>query len=245
MNYVYIFLDESGNSGRRFWDIQQPTYIEGGWVVAKENVKRIASIIEEIEANYALNVQEIKGKKLIKHRRGQQLILQIIESIGQNGGIPLLHLIEKKYFVCAKIVETYLDPLYNPEVALSDQLNLNKRQNIAEILYDTDSPLIEEFAEAYRAKNRSAILTNAKRWSLLLKNNEYFELSNLINSVIPNLRDLLEVEFSVSESPELKRVDSINIPAWFYIFQHIEQNVPCQCSIIHDKIDTFEVAYNL
>jgi len=40
----------------------------------------------------------------------------------------------KKSFICARIVETFLDPLYNTKVLQSDQWNLNKRQNIAEIL---------------------------------------------------------------------------------------------------------------
>ena len=243
MDYLFYYFDESGNSGSRFLDYHQPTYIEGGWAVEKSNVPKIADIIIEIEHSYPFKIGELKGKKLVKHTRGQELILKIIHEIGQNGGIPILHICEKKYMVCGKIVETFFDPLYNPKISYSDQWNIEKRQEIAQLFYEINLPLIDEFAEAYRTKNTDKIAINAKKWVDYFNENGHKEMTDLISSVIPHISSSLADEFSVSEKPEYKGIDSLNIPVWFNIFQHIEQNTPSHCTIIHDKIDTFEFAY--
>ena len=243
MDYLFYYFDESGNSGSRFLDYHQPTYIEGGWAVEKENVPKIAKVVEEIEQSYPFKIDELKGKNLVKHTRGQEFILKIIHEIGQNGGIPILHICEKKYMVCGKIVETFFDPLYNPKIPYEDQWTLEKRQQTAQLFYETGIPLIDEFAEAYRTKNIEEITINSKKWIDYFSENGHEELSDLISSVVPNIDSGLADEFSVIDKPEYKGIDSLNIPVWFSIFQHIEQNTPSPCTIIHDKIDTFEHAY--
>lgn len=243
MEYLHYYFDESGNSGSRFLDYQQPTYIEGGWAVEKSNIQKISDLIIDIEKSYPFKIDELKGKKLAKHRRGQELILKMLHEIGQNGGIPILHICEKKYMVCGKIVESFFDPLYNPKISYEDQWNLEKRQEIAQFFYETELPLIDEFADAYRTKNPEAITVNAQKWVQYLNANSHKELSDLISHVIPNIKESLADEFSISAEPAYKGIDSLNIPVWFNIFQHVEQNTPSPCSIIHDKIDTFELAY--
>jgi len=243
MDYLHYYFDESGNSGSRFLDYQQPTYIEGGWAVEKNNIQEISNVITEIENSYPFKIEELKGKKLVKHRRGQELILKMIHEIGQNGGIPILHICEKKYMVCGKIVETFFDPLYNSKISYADQWNLEKRQEIAQFFYEINLPLVDEFADAYKAKNPEKITSNAQKWVQYFDENNHKELSDLIAHVIPNINNSLSAEFSIGDEPLFKGIDSLNIPVWFNIFQHIEQNTPSPCSIIHDKIDTFELAY--
>lgn len=243
MDYLYYYFDESGNSGSRFLDYQQPSYIEGGWAVERKNIQEISNVITEVENSYPFKIEELKGKKLIKHRRGQELILKMIHNIGQHGGIPILHICEKKYMVCAKIVETFFDPLYNSKIPYADQWNLEKRQEMAQFFYEINLPLVDEFADAYKTKNLGEIIINAQKWVQYLGENNHKELSDLIAHVIPTIKDSLSVEFSIGDDPAFKGIDSLNIPVWFCIFQHIEQNTPSRCSIVHDKIDTFEFAY--
>lgn len=243
MDYLNYYFDESGNSGSRFLDYHQPTYVEGGWAVEKSKIQKLSNLIIEIENSYTSNIKELKGKNLVKHRRGQEFILKMIHEIGQHGGIPILHICEKKYMVCGKIVETFLDPLYNSKVTYADQWNLEKRQEIAQCFYETNIPLIDEFADAYRRKNLEGIANNAQKWVQYLGENNHKELSDLIAHVIPNIEKSLSDEFSIYDKPSFKGIDSLNIPVWFNILQHIEQNTPSRCSIIHDKIDTFELAY--
>jgi len=36
----------------------------------------------------------------------------------------------------------------------------------------------------------------------------------------------------------------MNVPLWWHIFQHIEQNTPGTCTITYHRMDTFELAYH-
>lgn len=243
MNHIYYYFDESGNSGGKFWDSQQPTYIEGGWAIETSLVDKVNDVVKKLELNYSVNTKELKGKKLIKHKRGQEFILNMIHEIGQIGGLPVLHIVEKKYMVSGKVVETFLDPLYNSKVPYSDQWDLTKRQDIASIFYSANDTLLEEFADAYRSRSAAAIKQNAVKWAKYLDGHGYKELSALVHNIIPSIEKDIVSELSVYDDPSYRGIDSLNIPTWFNIFQHIEQETPAPCTIIHDKIDTFEHAY--
>lgn len=160
-----------------------------------------------------------------------------------SNNVPKVSLVEKKYMVSGKVVETFLDPLYNSKVPYADQWDLKKRQDIASIFHNANGTLLEEFADAYRSKNPAAIKQNALKWTKYLDVHGHNELSELIQNIIPSIENDIVSEFTVYDDPNFKGVDSLNIPTWFNIFQHIEQETPAPCTIIHDKIDTFEQAY--
>jgi len=243
MIFSCIYLDESGHSGRRFWDINQPFYIEGGWSIDRERLEDVGKIIEEIESHYFPKTAELKGKYLVKHAKGRKLILQIIKSIGLSSAVPLLYIIEKKFFVCGKIVETFLDPAYNSSVSYSDQADLLERQRIANVIYGIGSPLIQEFAEAYRQRNCLAIKLIALKWAGELEIAGHHDISELFRKGADTSGEALLAETSFNEEPALRNADTMNLTSWFYLFQHLEQNVPGDCLIIHDHIHTFEESY--
>ena len=60
------------------------------------------------------NEREIKGARLIKCLEGQRAVLVLFRELGALGCLPQFVLAEKRYCVAAKIVETFLDPYYNP-----------------------------------------------------------------------------------------------------------------------------------
>ncbi len=243
MEYIYYFLDESGNSGSKFWNPEQPTFVEAGWAVDKNRVQDAKDAFKRIEETYPVKSKKIKGADLLKHRRGQEFILDAIREIGKSGGIPILHIVKKKYWVCGKVVETFLDPEYNSKVLYSEQWDLEKRQSIAQTIYDINSPLLQEFAEAYHARDPKAISRNAVNWAICLREAGNDELSDLVQNIVPTIAESVLPEFSVSDDPEYYGIDTMNIPVWFNMFQHIEQNTPCLCSIIHHRMDTLESAY--
>ena len=244
MSHICYFLDESGNSGSRFWDLQQPTYVEAGWAFERNEIKNAMDALRSVEDSYPVKSKKVKGKDLVRHTRGQEFILRAIHEIGQSGGVPTVHLVEKKYWICGKVVETFLDPAYNSKVSFSEMWELKKRQAAAQIIYDANSPLLEKFADAYRTKDPKAIRDNAVEWTHLLSKSGYDELSGTIEHIVPTIEESIVYEFSVSQNPEYQGIDSMNLPVWFSIFQHIEQNTPAAtCTIVHHRMDTFESAY--
>src|SRR5207249_11502238 len=94
---------------------------------------------------------------------------EVTEAVGKRGGIPYAYLIEKRYAVCSKIVETFFDPLYNPKISNAETWNPEKRQADAQFFYEHGGQLIEDFAEAYRLKDPASVSTNANNWVVILR----------------------------------------------------------------------------
>src|ERR1039457_5131312 len=124
-----LFCDETGNTGKRFLDPAQPVFAEGGWFIAHKDRPRAMNAIEEVERKYTSGARELKGAELIKKGKGQSLMRNVCESVGRNGGVPFIHVVEKRYAVCTKIVETYFDSDYNPTIATGELWDPARRQN--------------------------------------------------------------------------------------------------------------------
>ncbi len=115
-----LYCDETGSTGSRFLDPAQPTFGEGGWFVAHEYRQRAVDAVVQIESSHRPRATELKGADLVKTRRGQALMREVCEAVGAAGGVPYIYVVEKRYAVGSKIVETFFDPVYNPAIPNSD-----------------------------------------------------------------------------------------------------------------------------
>ena len=157
--------------------------------------------------------------------------------------VPFVYLIEKRYFVCAKAVESYFDPVYNAAIDARETWSPEVRQARAEKFYAGPEELIAAFAEAYRIENGAAIATVGARWV------EWFEAQGDTKTVaelrasLPTIAAHMQQEFSCLHDEGLPRgFDSMNMPALVQVFQLVEQNVP-PCDMLHDECATFEAVY--
>jgi hypothetical protein len=109
-----LFCDETGNTGSRFLDPAQPIYAEGGWFVAHRHLNAVANAVVAAEQTLGAGATERKGAELVRGPRGQTLVRQVCEAVGKAGAVPFIIVVEKRYAVCTKIVETFLDPDLQP-----------------------------------------------------------------------------------------------------------------------------------
>ncbi|MBV6419370.1 MAG: hypothetical protein DAHOPDDO_00586 [Ignavibacteriaceae bacterium] len=239
-----LYIDEAGNTGSRYLDINQPFFILGGWLIENSKLAQLSNAIEDLEKKYSSTGHELKGKNLVKHLRGQEFILNVNRKVASFAGMPLMFIVEKRYMICAKIVETFLDPYYNKLVENKELLDLDGRQNTAQEVYNTNSQLIEEFAEAYRTRNSLRIKELVTEWADELTALGNHALAKKVFGAIENIEEEITTEFEVFESK--KGYDSLNLPMLVAMFQYIEHNLPSQIKIIHDNNDSFkETFYNI
>jgi hypothetical protein len=239
-----LYCDETGNTGSRFLDPDQPLFAEGGWFVATNNHPRAVAAIENLERNFKTGTNELKGAKIAKTAKGQAFIRSVCAAVGKNGGVPFLYLVEKRYFVCTKIVETFFDPLYNPAISVSETWDPEKRQSDAQFFYDNGGILIDEFAEAYRIKDPMAVRANAEKWAEHLTKHGKTEQAARVAGVLPQIEDEIATEKEHSTSGALPSgMDSLNLPIVAEVFQFAEQQCPRSCDIIHDQTSSFEPVY--
>lgn len=158
-----LYCDESGNTGKNFADRTQPLFIEAGWYIRHDEAAATAQNFENLEERESYNKTEIKGAKLLKSGKGRAFLRAVSEMMGRDA-IPYFYLAEKRYAICAKIVESLFDPAYNPEVQNEELWDPEARQEIAQALYDGSEDLIYGFGAAYREKNADAVCANAQLW---------------------------------------------------------------------------------
>lgn len=241
MDKYTLFLDEAGNTGSRYLDDDQPFLVLAGWIIEDSKIKKLSKSIEELERDHSSTTHELKGKNLIKHATGQRFILKIIKTISSYGGLPFLFLVEKRYMVCAKIVETYFDPAFNHKINTSDQYDLEKRQDLAQQIYNTKSKLIESFAEAYRLRNSIKIATLNQDWVNEFGSLGQKEFADKFQGAIENIKEQMDTEFEVFT--KRKNYDTLNLPMLVAMFQYVENYLPSPIKIVHDNTDSFKEAY--
>lgn len=236
-----LFCDETGSTGSRFLDSAQPIYAEGGWFVAHSNLGAVANAVIAAEQTLGTCATERKGAELVKKPRGQGFLRRVCEAAGKAGAIPFIIVVEKRYAVCTKIVETFLDPDYNPHIAVSETWDPGKRQADAEMFYARDDSLVQEFAEAYRLMDGHRLKTNAENWITLLKACKLHEQAERVAGVLPNLEKGIEIDRGHLVSGMFPAgMDSLNVFVVADVFQFVEQQCPYPCDIVHDQTASFE-----
>ena len=86
-----LFCDETGSTGSRFLDPEQPHYAEGGWFVSNSHRDRVAKAILAAENRFSPSAKELKGAELVRKPRGQAFLRQVCEAVGRagdQGGAP-------------------------------------------------------------------------------------------------------------------------------------------------------------
>lgn len=107
-----FYIDECGNTGSNFLDRSQPFYIYGGWLLKDE---LYVNCQKELTDNFlGKQAKELKAKKFFYYDKDCRKYFEIFSIlINKYKAVPIFQIVEKKYMLGAKIVETFFDPEYN------------------------------------------------------------------------------------------------------------------------------------
>ncbi|MCZ7583798.1 MAG: hypothetical protein M5R36_10930 [Deltaproteobacteria bacterium] len=69
-----LVLDESGDTGARLWDLDQPMFFGGGWLIGDgRELAECEKLLNNMQIKYKYPEGEIKGNKLAKSTRGREI----------------------------------------------------------------------------------------------------------------------------------------------------------------------------
>ncbi|MCU4797362.1 DUF3800 domain-containing protein [Bacillus cereus] len=246
-NHYTIFCDESGNSGSNYLDKEQPFYIIAGWIVPDKNLKE-TSIISECAENLGIE-GELHGTKLIKRKKAQQEFIFLIKKLGHEiECIPTFVLVEKRYCIAAKIIETLLDPSYNDEVDNRYTYDNLMKKQLVEKLYTAPDEYLSKFINSYNDANPVLMESAINLLCEFLESNNESDLSRKLKGAIKYLENNLESEKKAREHLPNKAMMSLNLPAYVSYITLLEQLgglINAKFSLVHDKTKQFEEAYSL
>ena len=235
-----LFCDESGNTGAQLDSKDQPIFADGGWLVAHEDRSSAMRLVEQLESQSRCQGTELKGSNLVKHTLGQALLRKASDEMGQFA-VPFIYIVEKRFSLCGKLVDTFFDPAFNPATPRAERSDPELLQRQAQVFYETNSPLIEDFAAAFRAYDPERVRRNAEQWVDEFERAGQKEFAAKIHSTLPTIERQIRLEGRASEDGHLPPgLDSLNLPIVHQVFQFVEQHCPVPCDIVHDQTASLE-----
>jgi hypothetical protein len=104
--------------------------------------------------------------------------------------------------------------------------------------------LVDQFAEAYRTKDHTAVRKNAEDWIAELSRRGLGSFAEKIEGVLPEIEAEIIAERRTDSSADIPPgLDSLNMPIVAEIFQFIEGHCPYKCDVVHDQTASFEPIY--
>src|SRR5208337_132298 len=128
-----IYCDESGNDVPNYLNEQAPFYVLAGWVVPENAIVEAAVEMESLRQAHCPSAPELKFKTF---QRKPWAMSASMCRLGQLGLVPMYLVAEKRYCVAGKIVETFLDPHYNPALSMPFTGDIITKQGLANTLYE-------------------------------------------------------------------------------------------------------------
>lgn len=240
-----IYADETGNSGSNYIDKNQPFYIVGGWIVPLKHVNN-TQILKELRDKVQVT-GELKGTKLTANKRNQKHITDFFKELRKMGFKQTLVFVEKRYAIAAKVIETFLDPVYNPKVTNRYTYDNVLKKELAEKVYLLPESILESFANAYRLLDYNIMENALNELCNGLRDIKEFRLANLLDGAFEKLQENVETEKSTHiEFLPNNAAASLNIPAFISFFTKVEEYgryYNYQLSIIHDETRVYEPGY--
>ncbi|MEO1584400.1 MAG: DUF3800 domain-containing protein [Planctomycetota bacterium] len=241
-----LYVDESGNSGPDYLVHNQPFYVLAGWLVPDRGNEEAWVAIEEVRQRLSPQASELKSKVMLKGERQKYEAAELIRRYGKLGAVPLYLIAEKRYCVAGKIVETFLDPAYNPLVRNGITGDRETKQEIANLIYERlPEQSLVRFAQAYR---------NPSPESLNLALNDVAENARkhlspeLADALLGSLDDIAEIaDAEAAASPFGNVGASLNMPCLVSFLMMAEGlgqvGLHRPIRIVHDRQHAYEAGY--
>jgi hypothetical protein len=109
-----LYCDESGNTGPRLLQTDQPFFVYAFVLLTPKAVKTIHREVVRFYSEEGIQIEDLKSSDLWSSSRGMRRYERIGTLLAQSGALVYFSIVEKRYQACVLIVETFLDPAYNP-----------------------------------------------------------------------------------------------------------------------------------
>jgi hypothetical protein len=231
-----IYCDESGNDGPNYLNEQSPFYVLAGWVVPENAIVDAAIEMESLRKAHCQDAPELKFKTF---RRKPWAVSESMCRLGQIGLVPMYLVAEKRYCIAGKIVETFLDPNYNPALRTSFTGDIITKQELANTLYERLSDAtLRRFANAYRAPTYADMKQTLDEVSRECRRCVNYEIAELLEGSRANLAEIAEAEIEAVTSWG-KGMGTLNLPCLISFLMLVEELGRQQCirpkKIVHDE----------
>jgi len=144
-----LYSDESGNTGPRLLPSDQPIFVLAFVELEQQQELLLKKALEEIRTQIRLaDSEEFKFKRLVRGSEGLLAIRKIGEAMAQIQAPIHFAIVEKRYYACHLVTETFFDDAYNP-YAPPEEVADGFRRWVANKIYEScDNGILGSFVQA-------------------------------------------------------------------------------------------------
>lgn len=241
-----LYVDESGNSGPNYLDQNQPFYVLAGWLVPDRGNEEAWVAVEELRQRLSPQAGELKSVVLLKGEWQKREAAGLFRRYGGLGAIPLYLIAEKRFCVAGKIVETFLDPAYNPILRNGITSDRETKQEIANLLYERlPEPSLVRFAQAYRNPSSESLKFALQDVAKNAREHLNPELADALLGSLGDIEEIAEAEAAISPFGNVGA--SLNMPCLVSFLMMAESigrvGLHRPIRIVHDRQHPYEDGY--
>lgn len=242
-----IYCDESGNDGPNYLNPQQPFYVLAGWVVPDDRIVDATAAVEATRQRECRDAGELKFKTFKKSEGKREALISLVCEIGGLGLIPVFLFAEKRFCITGKIVETFLDPYYNPLVRNGLTWDVQTKQELANTLYKVlPETTLRKFAEAYQRPTEAGLLTALLDVVEKSRSRVNPEIAAMLEGSRTKMSEIVAAEIVAAESYE-KAAGTLNFPClvtFMMLVEHLaRKNIINPHRLVHDEQGPYQAGY--
>lgn len=241
MSDLFLFCDESGNTGTNYLDPAQPFYASAGWCIPGEQVETCRTFV----ARYISGDQkELKGAALMGTPSGKRRATEILQGLIERGALPFFVAIEKLYDLSASFVNEFFDRDMQGRVQFKYNIDQETMKAAAHEIAKLPDSVIQIIYQALRDPSEVNYRDAVRAVSTGLRDRGSHVLADDLEKSIP----LSHSESQPGEDTGVPgRGMSPNVHGFMGLLANVEKYArssgALQVQVIHDETHTFELAF--
>lgn len=244
-----LYCDEAGNTGSNYLDPDQPIHVLAGWLVPASATTGFEAACAHLAASWSGH-GEPKAARRLRSAPGRRSIAQFSERAQASGAHPVCVIVEKKYCVCLKLVETFLDPAHNERASwLASGADVFRRGLADWMLSALPDSVLKIFADAYRSPTIASFDAAIRAVASACRLQGHPELGVAIEGNLIALDELVRVETSPVGGVPQHVAKSINVFTFGTFVQRASSLVASigmpAPDLIHDESKEFRDALDM
>lgn len=242
-----LFIDESGNTGRDIYDLQQPLLTYAGlWLDPQEGVAASAELDRLVGIHHLQRRGELNGKTILNSRSGRQVVRDLLGWLKAEKISATVIALEKSFMAAAVLVEDCTDLAYNDAYDSLWTWDTKLKEPLAERIARNAPP--EHLGEAWRARHGTDKQAFIKAYTSLL-----FALSLSTDDVLSREAKQMQttkleaVWAATSESRGSSDGYSPNLSVFTTLLMNAEQHAEARSledvELIHDEQQQYKLIF--
>jgi len=220
-----IYSDESGYTGDDLSHATQSFFVYSFLMFDSKAEEQAAISLPQIVNSIFKKdpPDEIKFLKLRKNTKGKRAVSEICKFMSQMGVQAHFSILEKRFQICAMVVETFFDPKYNTQSPPEAGAEI-WRQKVANFIYEscTDQQL-RDFLEAAKEDDVAAIKKAGAAFAFRLRLHPNEHASRAGHALDSGLSNFYRFGIRVDGTPKGAERPSSSVVAFIPALAHIDK----------------------